>query len=105
LQADVVGDGLDLPGIGAGTDDEIIGERGDGGEVQDADVGGFLGFGGADGGEPVRDGRWEFRGLVDVGLLQNTLLKVSYYKRRRKTAASISPPATSAPAAGSGIEE
>jgi hypothetical protein len=52
LEADFVADGLNLARVGAGRDDEEIGERGDAGEVQNQDVGGFLGFGGADGNEP-----------------------------------------------------
>jgi hypothetical protein len=52
LEADFIGDGLDLAGVGAGADDEIIGEGGDTGEVEDEDVGGLLFTGGADGGEP-----------------------------------------------------
>jgi hypothetical protein len=45
---DLVGDGLDLPRIGARADDEVVGEGGDAGQVENPDVGGFLRFGGAD---------------------------------------------------------
>ena len=38
--------------IGARADHEVIGERGDAGQVQNRDIGGFLGFGGADGNQP-----------------------------------------------------
>ena len=56
LKADFVADGLNLAGVGACGDDEEIGEGSDAGEVEDQDVGGFLGFGGADGNEPGGDG-------------------------------------------------
>ena len=52
LEADFVADGLNLARVGAGGDHEEIGERSDASKVQDQDVGGFLGFGGADGNEP-----------------------------------------------------
>jgi hypothetical protein len=74
LEADFIGDGLDLAGIGAGADDEEIGERCDAGEIEDQDFGGLFRFGRADGGEPGRDGGGEFLDLVKVGLLQKTLL-------------------------------
>ena len=96
MEADFIGDGLDLAGIGAGADDEEIGEGSDAGEVENLDIGGFLRFGGADGGEPGRDGGGEFLGLVDLGLLQNTLLWVWYYNVGR-----ASWPAFSATAASS----
>ena len=41
-QLDVVGDGLDLPRVGAGTDQEIIGEAGDFSQVENYQVQGFL---------------------------------------------------------------
>jgi hypothetical protein len=41
-QADFVADGLHLLLVGAGADDEVVGERGDAGEVEDYEVGGFL---------------------------------------------------------------
>jgi len=49
LQADFVADGLDLARVGAGRDDEEIGKCSDASKVQNLGVGGFLGFGGADG--------------------------------------------------------
>lgn len=79
LQPDFIANGLDLALIGAGADDEIVGEGGDTGEIENLYVGGFLGFGGADGDEP--GGRFSFGPgiFLDVGLGQNTLLSVSYY--------------------------
>jgi len=38
LDFDFVGDGLDLPGVGAAEDDEKIGKRGDFAEVEDLDI-------------------------------------------------------------------
>jgi len=52
LEADFIGDGLHLAGVGAGADDEMVGERGYAGEVENDDVGGLFFTGGADGGEP-----------------------------------------------------
>ena len=49
LEADFVADGLNLPPAGARRDHEEIGKRSDASEVQNQGVGGFLGFGGADG--------------------------------------------------------
>jgi hypothetical protein len=46
-QSHLVGDGLDVARVGARADHEVIGECGDAGQVQNADVGGLLGFGGA----------------------------------------------------------
>lgn len=45
LNSDLIGYSLYLLRVRAGTDDEIVGERGDGGEIQDLNVGGFFGFG------------------------------------------------------------
>ena len=78
-EADLVADGLHLLRIGAGADDEVVGERGDTCEVQDYDVGGLLGFGCADGNQPG----W-YRGLggggwFEIGLGQIRLLDLSYY--------------------------
>jgi hypothetical protein len=52
--ADRVDHCLDLTLVGSGTDDEIIGERGDLAEVEDADVRRFFRFGCANSYEPVR---------------------------------------------------
>jgi hypothetical protein len=79
LQSHFVGDGLDLALVGAGADDEVVGEGSDAGEIEDLDIGSFLGFSGADGNEPGRGGGFGSGGLFTVCLSQNTLLKVSYY--------------------------
>ncbi len=79
LQPHLVADGLHLPLIGAGADHKIVGEGSDAGEVEDFDVGGFFGFGGADGEQPGWRFDLQFRGLGDVGFGQITLLSVSYY--------------------------
>ena len=57
LQADLFADGLNLLRIGAGTDQEEIGERGYVPEVEDSDVNRFLRFGGADCGKPRRSAK------------------------------------------------
>lgn len=44
-QADLVGDGLILARTRAGADDEVIGETGDSGEIQNSKIGGLLGPG------------------------------------------------------------
>ncbi len=49
-----VRDGLDLPLVGSGADDEVIGEGSYFLEIQDADIGSFLGFSGAHGAQPER---------------------------------------------------
>ena len=49
LEADFIADGLNLPRVGPGGDDEEIGKRSDASEIENQGVGGFLGFGGADG--------------------------------------------------------
>jgi hypothetical protein len=54
LQSDLLGNGLDLPGVGPGADHEEVGKRGDLAQVKDPDVGRFLRFGGADCDEPGR---------------------------------------------------
>ncbi len=48
-EPDVVADGLHLPLIGARADHEIVGKGGDAGQIEDPDIGGFFGFGCADG--------------------------------------------------------
>ena len=52
LQGDLVPDSLDLGFVLAGADEEEIGEGGDFPEIEDDDVAGLLGFGGAEGGKP-----------------------------------------------------
>ena len=79
LQGDFVGDGLNLPLIGAAAEDEIIGEGSDAGQIQNLDVGGLLGFGGADRYEPGCGGGRKGGGCFKMRLGQNTLLLVSYY--------------------------
>lgn len=54
LQADLLTDGLNLPGVGSRADHKIIGKGGDLAHIEHDDVGGLLGFRGADGGEPER---------------------------------------------------
>ena len=51
-QTDLVGDGLHLSRVGARAKDEVVGEGGDAREVENLDIGGFFGFGCADGHEP-----------------------------------------------------
>ena len=51
-QPHFVGDGLHVARVGARADHEVIGESGDAGQVQNADIGGFFGFGGADSHQP-----------------------------------------------------
>lgn len=57
LQADFVGDCLVLARTRARADDEIIGETGDSGEIQNSDVRGFFLPGRADCNPPPRFGR------------------------------------------------
>ncbi len=52
LHGDLVPDGLDLGLVLAGADEEEVGEGGDFAEVEDDDVAGLLGFGGAEGDLP-----------------------------------------------------
>ena len=52
--ADIIGDGLDLTGIRAGAQDEIIGEGRNLAQVKHANVFGLLGFSGSNRGEPER---------------------------------------------------
>jgi hypothetical protein len=59
--ADLVADGLNLTRVAAGADDEVVGKRGDLAQVENGDVRGFFGFGGADRGEPG-GGRFRFLG-------------------------------------------
>jgi hypothetical protein len=85
-EADFVGDGLNLPLVGAVADDEIVRELGNAGEIQNLYIARFLGFRGADGDEPGGDTdfvRWDFARMnwLRVRLSQNTLLWVSYYRR------------------------
>lgn len=79
LKTHFVADGLDLSLIGTGADHKKIGEGGNAGEIEDFDVGGFLGLSGADGNQPGWRFDLQFRGLGDVGFGQITLLSVSYY--------------------------
>jgi hypothetical protein len=65
--------------VGAGADDEIVGERGDAGEVEHHQVGGFFGFCGADGNQPGWRGGLGGGGFSEIGLGQNRLLPLSYY--------------------------
>jgi hypothetical protein len=52
LEAYLVRDGLDLPLIVSGADDEIVSKAGDAGEVKNFDIGRLLRFGGPDCDEP-----------------------------------------------------
>ncbi len=83
---DFVGDGLRLPGIGRGADDEVIGERRDFPEVQDLQVDCFPGFSRFCGRRPVRQVR---RGALDrcryecvIGQVSGALLPIRYYTPR-----------------------
>jgi hypothetical protein len=78
-QPDLVADGLHLPLVGAGADDEIVGEGGDTGEVEDYQVGGLFGFGCADGDQPGGRCGLGGGGFLEIGLGQSRLLKLSYY--------------------------
>lgn len=80
FQTDLVADGLDLPRIGARTEDEIIGERGNSGKVQNFDVRCFFGLSGADGGQPMRD-----LGMERLSPTQNGFLNTSYYNQEACT--------------------
>ena len=77
LNADLVADRLDLFGVGSGANHEVIGERGDARQVQNLDVGGLLGFGGAHGDQPGGGFDLGFSGRVQVTLGQTILLSVS----------------------------
>jgi hypothetical protein len=79
LYPNFVRDGLNLPLIGSRADDEIVRERSDSGEVQYPDIGGFLGFCGADSEEPGWRCDFGVGCFRKIGLGQNTLLCVSYY--------------------------
>ena len=87
LKADFVGNGLHLAGIGAGADDEVIGEGSDAGEVENDDVSGLFVAGGADGGEPVGLGslvRYWTGGRFGFTNNQIRFLQwLSYYKGKR----------------------
>ncbi len=79
LRLNFVGDGLDLPGIGAGAHQEVIGERGDLAHIQQHEVSRLLRFGGVHGGNPER-----FRFVQYFRPRQVTvLLLTSYYNRDR----------------------
>ena len=54
LPVDLIGDGLHLPLVVAGADDEIIGKGGDAAQVQNDQVFGLFVFGRADRCEPAR---------------------------------------------------
>jgi hypothetical protein len=56
LKADLFHDGLHLLGIASAADHEKIREGGDFAQVQNANVEGFLGFGGSNSGEPRGNG-------------------------------------------------
>jgi hypothetical protein len=78
-QPDLVADGLHLLLVRAGADDEVVGEGGDTGEVEDYQVGGLFGFGCADGDQPGGRSGLGGGGFLEIGLGQNRLLKLSYY--------------------------
>jgi hypothetical protein len=52
LDFDFIGNGLDLPGVGAGCDDEKVGKRGDFAEIENLDILRLLGIGRLDCREP-----------------------------------------------------
>jgi len=58
LDLDLVGDRLNLAGVGAAADYEKVGETGDLAKVEDLDVFGLLRLGGLNRGEPQIFGRW-----------------------------------------------
>jgi hypothetical protein len=78
-QADFVADGLHLFLVGAGADDEVVGEGGDAGEVEYDQVGSFFRFGSADGSQPGWRSGLGGSGFLEIGLGQNRLLTLSYY--------------------------
>jgi hypothetical protein len=63
LLADLFHDGLNLLGIAPAADDEKIGEGGDFAQIQDANIEGFLRFGGSNGGEPRGGGERRCNGV------------------------------------------
>jgi len=65
--------------VGAGADDEVVGERGDAGEVEYDQVGCFFRFCCADGNQPGWRGGLGSGGFLEIGLGQNRLLSLSYY--------------------------
>ena len=58
LEADFIADRLVLTCVGAGTDDEMVGETGDAGKVENPDVFGLFFLRGADRDEPCWLGRF-----------------------------------------------
>jgi hypothetical protein len=66
-------------------DDEVVGEGGYAGKVEDYDVGGLFRFGGADGNQPGRRNGLGGGGFLAIGLGQSTLLTLSYYARTALT--------------------
>jgi hypothetical protein len=62
----------------AGANDEVIREAGDAGEIEDFDVGGFLGFGGANGDQPGGPGEFQFAGGLRVRFGQKKLCSCPY---------------------------
>ena len=73
-QSDFVADGLHLLLVRARTDDEVVGECGDTGEVKDYDLGGLFRFGCADGNQPGWPSGMGRGGFLEIGLGQNRLL-------------------------------
>ena len=53
-EADLIGDSLNLFWIGPRADDEVVGERGNPGQIQDVNISGFFRFGRADRNQPRR---------------------------------------------------
>jgi hypothetical protein len=74
LHADFVADGLNLALIPAAADDEVVGEAGDAGQVENLDVGGLLGFRGANGDQPGGGFGYRLRRRFQVGVGQSGLL-------------------------------
>ena len=71
LEPNLIADGLNLTLVVPGTNDEEVGERSNTRQIEDFDVGGFLGLGGADSDQPRGGFVRLFPGFLDVGRSQN----------------------------------
>jgi hypothetical protein len=84
-EMDLIGNGLVLPGVGAGTNYEMIGEAGDFTQVENDDVLCFFGLSGPYCCKPrwIRNFRdllrWVWYGKIFVLLADSALLRLSYY--------------------------
>jgi hypothetical protein len=74
LHTDFIADGLNLPRVASIADDEVVGEAGDAGQVENLDVGGLLRFRGANGDQPGGGFGYRLRRRFQVGVGQSGLL-------------------------------